>query len=74
MPLSAAQIEKNPIPAALAARQRAAELSGTYCKPGLSNPLSTAGFRTNGIGRDFQKRDWAFLLQCDPGFDILHLA
>ena len=35
MPLSAAQIEKNPIPAALAARQCAAELSGTYCKQGF---------------------------------------
>ena len=32
MPLNAAEIEKNPIPAALAVRQRAAELSGQYCK------------------------------------------
>ena len=36
VPLSAAQIEKNPIPAALAARQRAAELSGTYVSQSLT--------------------------------------
>ena len=36
VPLSAAQIEKNPIPVASAMRQCAAELSGTYCKSGFS--------------------------------------
>ena len=36
VPLSAAQIEKNPIPAALAMQQHATELSGTYCKPGIT--------------------------------------